>query len=217
MLLSTFANAKLPTILRTSALSLLSTCAEVDHLALLPWADELASAAIDLVQIESVASSPFRPEPAAKPEEPKRKVVLIDDDEPEEEAPKETGPRIVDDEPTAQDGKHPALRRAAVVFLGLLVASLIEAAGEGEGEAPSGEFQMRLPGSAASITPTASRRASPPSLAEPILERAGTVLRYVAHTDDDEVVRGQASEVVALVERLRVVKLTERISSSTLL
>ncbi|TXT03818.1 hypothetical protein VHUM_04339 [Vanrija humicola] len=218
VLLSTFANAKLPVILRTSALSLLSTCAEVDHLALLPWADELASAAVDLVQIESVASSPFRPETAAQPE-PTRKVVLIDDEEPEEEAPKETGPRIVDDEPTAQDSKHPALRRAAVVFLGLLVASLIEAAGEGDAAAAApGEFQLRLPNSGSSITPArAAPRPSPPSLAEPVLERAGTVLRYVAHTDDDEVVRGQASEVVALVERLRVVRLTDRISSSTLL
>ncbi|KAL1405390.1 hypothetical protein Q8F55_009021 [Vanrija albida] len=212
VLLSTFANAKLPTILRTSALSLLSTCAEVDHLALLPWADELASAAVDLVQIESVASSPFGPEPAAQPQ-PTRKVVLIDDDEPEEEAPKETGPRIVDDEPTAQDSKHPALRRAAVVFLGLLVASLIEAAGEGGEEAGSGEFQFRMPNAPVAIAPA---RQPAPTLAEPVLERAGTVLRYVAHTDDDEVVRGQASEVVALVDRLRVVRLGDRLSNTLL-
>jgi hypothetical protein len=120
-----FPNDKLPTVLRASSMSLLSTCAEMDHLALLPWSEHLIAGTIDLVQIESVASSPFRPprDETAAPE-PKRKVVLVDDEEPEAEPREaESAPRTVDVEPTrVGDSKHPALRRAALVFLGFMFA-----------------------------------------------------------------------------------------------
>lgn len=198
-----FRNANLPTILRTSALSLLSTGAEVDHLALLPWSNDLASAAVDLIQIESVASSPFRPSPApAAPTPAKPKVMLIDDDEPDPEPQAPETPRIVDEDPTAKDSKHPALRRAAVVFLGLLTASVIEASGEQE-PADEGEFKLRLPGQIQAAPKTERVNVG---LDKRTLDRAGTVLRYVAGTDRDEVVRGQAGEVVALVERLKAIE-----------
>lgn len=214
-----FPDTSLPTILRTSSLSLLSTCAEVDHLALLPWANELTSAAIDLVQIESVVSSPFRPE-AVKEEEPvapaRPKIVLVDDDEPEEEVAKEQTPRIVDEEPTAQDSKHPALRRAAVVFLGLLTASLIEAASPEQPPA-SDEFKLRLPNSSSQLQTRQSHARCTVTLQTPVLDRAANVLGYVAATDVDEVVRGQAGEVVALVQRLKSVQQLSSLSSRQLL
>lgn len=187
----------------------------MDHLALLPWADELTSAAIDLVQVETVTSAKEQPktEAEAKPEvKPKPKVVLIDD---EEEAPEEAEaqapapPRIIDEEPTTQDSKHPALRRAAIVFLGLLLASVIEAANNArDANKSSEEFQMRLPGSIAPRTTAGPASTSGPAFGLPsaTLERAATVLSYVAMTDVDEVVRGQAGEVVALVERLRMLR-----------
>lgn len=211
-LLRMFPDEKLPTILRTSALSLLSTAAESDHLALLPWAAELTSATIDLIQVESVTV----PKPVAEPEEikpsilTKPKIVLIDDEEPEDEAPQDTKPRIVDEEPTSQDSKHPALRRSAIVFLGLLVTSIIEASSEpDEG---MGEFKMRLPGS------EAPNKSSVPNfgLSPATIQRVMTVLSYVAHTDVDEVARSQAAEVVALVDRLRTVRLADEIQSKPL-
>lgn len=201
-----FRNANLPTILRTSALSLLSTGAEVDHLALLPWSNDLASAAVDLIQIESVASSPFRPTPApAAPAPTKPKVMLIDDDEPDPEPQAPETPRIVDEDPTAKDSKHPVLRRAAVVFLGLLTASVIEAS-SGEEQPASEEFKLRLPGQVQPRNTKPERGGADVGLDRRTLERAGTVLRYIAGTDQDEVVRGQAGEVVALVERLKAIE-----------
>jgi len=212
-LLSTFPDQSLPTILRTSALSLLSTAAEMDHLALLPWSNDLTSAAIDLVQVETV-TSPQHVKAESEPEalKPKPKVVLIDDEEPEEEAPVESKPRIVDEEPTKQDSKHPALRRAAVVLLGLLMASIIEASTETTQNKQQQEFQMRLPGSAPPPKQTPSFGLNPATL-----DRAANILRYVALTDVDEVVRGQASEVVALVERLKTVRATQEIGARKLL
>ncbi|BEJ07469.1 hypothetical protein CcaverHIS641_0407380 [Cutaneotrichosporon cavernicola] len=208
-LMGVFRDAGAPTVLRTSALSLLSTAAEEDHLALLPWAAELASAAVDLVQIESVTASPFKPSKAEPEPKPKPKVMLVEDDEPEPESePQEQGPRTIDADPTAADAKHPALRRAALVFLGLLAASLIEATQATQQE--SGEFKLRLPGQ---VHPEKKRNVT---LDKRVLDRAVTVLRYVAGTDVDEVTRGQAGEVVALVERLRTlegIREVERASS----
>jgi hypothetical protein len=193
--------------MRTSALSLLSACAEADHLSLLPWSNDLTSAAIDLVQVETVTlpKPKAEPEPEVKPNA-KPLVMLVDDDEPEEEAPAQAEPRVIDEEPTKLDSKHPALRRAAVVFLGLLLASVIEANQPNKSNT-SEEFTMRLPGSAPPKPKTAF------GLEPATLARTITVLRYVALTDVDEVVRGQAGEVVALAERLKTVAATQQMST----
>ncbi|GMK57294.1 hypothetical protein CspeluHIS016_0401280 [Cutaneotrichosporon spelunceum] len=198
-LMGVFRDAGAPTVLRTSALSLLSTAAEEDRLAVLPWAAELAVAAVDLVQVESVTASPFRPSQPEPESKPKPKVMLVDDDEPEPEPERqEEKPRTIDAEPTTADAKHPALRRAALVFLGLLVASLIEATHENQQE--SGEFKIRLPGQ------SHPKKELDVALDKRVLDRTVTVLRYVAGTDVDEVARGQAAEVVALVERLQTLE-----------
>ncbi|KAL7421953.1 hypothetical protein Q5752_003725 [Cryptotrichosporon argae] len=181
------------TVLRTSALSLLTTLAEVSPLALRSWSANLFGAAVDLVQIETVVNSPFRPAPPTA----RKKVVLVDDEEEPDDAP-----RTVDGEPTERDSKHPALRRAAVVFLGVLVAGLLEDdVGPGDGD---GGFVMRLPGQAAA-------RPARHSAVEPKdVVRARTVLAYVAKTDKDEVVRAQAGEVGTLLGRLSA---AERVTS----
>lgn len=196
-----FPNDKLPTVLRTSSLSLLSSSAEADHLSLLSWSDNLVSGAIDLIQLESVSSPPFRPprDETAAPK-PKRKVVLVDDEEPDEPRETESAPRTIDAEPTrVVDSKHPALRRAALVFLGLMFTSLIEARTE-ENERTVAEIRIRLPNESTDmgycIDPV-------------ILSRADTVLRYIAQTDVDEMVRLQATEVVGLAERLMTLSLPQ--------
>lgn len=223
-----FPDDRLPTVLRASALSLLSTAVESSHLALLPWMDEIVSGCLDLVQLESVSGG--KSQMQEEPEEEMKtttlreklnpKIQLIDDEpvepEPEEEKKPEK-PRIVDAEPTkANDSKHPALRRAAVYLLGLLVAALIEAAQEGP--APDAEFKMRLPGQTqigTDIKAKGQREVDPGAISPRTIDRAVNILRYVATVDDDEVVRGQSGEVVALLERLKVVQVTKGIASGS--
>lgn len=218
-----YPDERLPTVLRASALSLLSTAVESSHLALLPWMDELVSGCLDLVQLESVSGGA-----SGAPEEPQEemktttlreklnpKIQLIDDEPVEEDKPKDEKPRIVDAEPTkAHDSKHPALRRAAVYLLGLLVAALIEAAQEEP--APETEFKMRLPGQAeigTSIKAQSQREVDAGAISPRTIDRAVSILRYVAAVDDDDVVRGQSAEVVALLERLKVVQITKGTAS----
>ncbi|KAF8319706.1 hypothetical protein DL93DRAFT_2053341, partial [Clavulina sp. PMI_390] len=50
-----FRSKFLPTNLRSSAISVLATSAEVSSIALLPWAEELTSGMVDLLQLESVS------------------------------------------------------------------------------------------------------------------------------------------------------------------
>jgi hypothetical protein len=88
----------LPTALRTSALSLLGQCADTNDLALLPYAADLTSAMIDLLQIERGIND------------------------------KETGgafrvesPSTMDGTSTTRNARFPPFRRAALHFLALLV------------------------------------------------------------------------------------------------
>lgn len=218
-----FPNESLPTVLRASALSLLSTAVEVDHLALLPWMDDLVGGCLDLVQLETQQGGV--PQPAEPEEEMKTttlreklnpKIQLIDDEEPAEELveKKPEKPRIVDAEPTQKDSKHPALRRAAVYLLGLVIASLIEAAQEEP--APETEFKMRLPGQLDPISTQRKRTGNAPGdISSRTIQRGINILRYTVAVDDDEVVRGQSAEVVALLERLNEVQFTKGIASGS--
>ena len=223
-----YPDASLPTVLRSSALSLLSTAVESSHLALLPWMDEVVSGCLDLIQLESVSGGKSAPE---QPEEPEMKtttlreklnpkIQLVDDEEVEEEKkPEPEKPCIVDAEPTkANDSKHPALRRAAVYLLGLLVATLIEAAMEEPQQET--EFKMRLPGQtdiSTDIRPSGQvqQQVDVGAISPWTIDRAVNILRYVASVDDDDVVRGQSAEVVALLERLKMVQVTKGIASGS--
>ncbi|TYJ55727.1 hypothetical protein B9479_003635 [Cryptococcus floricola] len=140
ILMAIFPDTNLATAIRSSALSLLTTCAKASYFSLLPWATDLTNAAIDLIQLESVAVSPFKPGPlhTAAPPPPSwknplaggRKVQLVEDEPAlsadglsmsageEEQQRKVADPWIEDAEPIAiNDSKHPLLRRAAISFL----------------------------------------------------------------------------------------------------
>lgn len=237
VLSKTFPDQNLPTVLRSSSLSILSTCAEADPLALTRYSDDLVNAAIDLIQIESVPSSSFRPPPVQTPsltEEEKgtaahrkKKVVLIEDDESDLDEPtdeKHTAeidrPRIVDPEPTSRgDSKHPTLRRSALTFLGhLLLATVNDQTEEHQRQVDKATstssnniglegamFQMRLPGQAPIMhgSSTLSIRGGTFMNAK-TMNKAETVLGYVALTDDDEIVRAQAREVGLLLSELKL-------------
>ncbi|CAL1711574.1 unnamed protein product [Somion occarium] len=103
----------LPTILRTSALSLLAQCANTNTLALLPYTTELIEAMIDLLQIESVPVKPSAPHAG-----PEKQFDMP--------AEKETSKATVDTQPTAANSKFPPLRRAALYFLSMLTRAYIE-------------------------------------------------------------------------------------------
>jgi hypothetical protein len=100
----------------------------------------------------------------------------------------------VDSEPIkAGDSKHPSLRRAALVFLGLLFASLIEAR-MNEDEKNEKDQEIRL------HVETSPKRTSPQVGFEAVA-RAEAILGYVAQTDVDEMTRMHAAEVVVLLQR----------------
>ncbi|KAI0262307.1 hypothetical protein BC834DRAFT_828992 [Gloeopeniophorella convolvens] len=116
--------AHAPTTLRTSALSLLATCADTADLALLPYARDLVDAMLDLLQIEGArAAAQTSPPPSADGTTPALSM---------------------DAQPTAADARFPPLRRAALHFLGLLVRAYTRRALAADGtDAGVPEFPAR--------------------------------------------------------------------------
>lgn len=92
-------NANIPTLLRTSSISLLADCVDTWPLALLPYIQDLCFGFIDLLQVETTAS----------------KNVLRRD---EVESNGSMSLTTMDSDPTLKDSKVPALRRSAIHFLG---------------------------------------------------------------------------------------------------
>jgi len=88
-LLAIVRNADIPTVLRTSSISLLADCVDTWPLALLPYTQDLCFGFIDLLQVETLAKN-IR-------------------------GPMET---TMDGDPTLKNSKIPALRRSAIHFLG---------------------------------------------------------------------------------------------------
>ncbi|KAI0638028.1 hypothetical protein C8Q77DRAFT_405922 [Trametes polyzona] len=102
-----------PTVLRTSAISLLALCVKTNALAVLPYTVDFADAMIDLLQVESVPATQKKPAARSEPES---------DAKADEKAPQESPPPppTMDSEPTSVNTKFPPLRRAALHFLSLL-------------------------------------------------------------------------------------------------
>ncbi|KAF8843139.1 hypothetical protein BDN67DRAFT_964783 [Paxillus ammoniavirescens] len=115
-LISVFRSSYAPTILRTSAISLLTECVKTSLVAVLGYINELSTGMIDLLQVEMVPVSqlPSREDEAekTKTEEPREKEAL-------------------DSKPVAVDSKLPPLRRAALHFWTLLLHQLTQAVYDG--------------------------------------------------------------------------------------
>ncbi|KDQ64472.1 hypothetical protein JAAARDRAFT_116363 [Jaapia argillacea MUCL 33604] len=108
-LFQVFRARSLPTTLQTSALSLLGQCAKTSVLALLPFASDLCSGVIDLLQLENVPMAP----PAKSADEESGS----------------SGPSSMDAQPTSTYSKFPPFRRAALHFFTLFLrASLVQRA-----------------------------------------------------------------------------------------
>ncbi|KAI9001411.1 hypothetical protein BD414DRAFT_519479 [Trametes punicea] len=101
-----------PTVLRTSAISLLAQCVKTNALAVLPYAVELADAMIDLLQVESVSAAQRKPPPRSDSE--------VNAQEGGKEPPQPPQTVTMDSQPTSTNSKFPPLRRAALHFLSLL-------------------------------------------------------------------------------------------------
>ncbi|KAI0368111.1 hypothetical protein BV20DRAFT_1045207 [Pilatotrama ljubarskyi] len=100
-----------PTVLRTSAISLLAQCVKTNALAILPYTVDFADAMIDLLQVESVPVTQRKPPSRSGSES---------DAKQSEDAPQQPPPTM-DSQPTSANTKFPPLRRAALHFLSLLV------------------------------------------------------------------------------------------------
>ena len=102
-------SSDIPTTLRTSSLSLLSTCVNTFPLAMLGYVEDLSSAMIDLLQIES-ATLAHDSETKTKTPSEKGSALLEGDER-----------QTMDSSPTSKNPKFPPLRRAAIQFLSVLI------------------------------------------------------------------------------------------------
>jgi hypothetical protein len=181
-MLRVFPQAHLPTVLRASSLSILSTCVDVDWKATLPWVQDLLGGCLDLLQLESVRSS--------------RRREL----DPQADASNHVGEPI-----RGHDSKHPALRRAALVFVG----QLFNAVGMSQKEEYDTANAPRGYSRAISVNIGADQRnyatgvCSPPLLHLGLLQKASNVLGHLQATDVDSLAAHQAGEALSLLRQLR--------------
>jgi hypothetical protein len=165
--------------MRASSLSILSTCVDVDWRAILPWVQDLLGACLDLLQLESVrpVANSKRAKDASASEEPIR----------------------------PNDSKHPALRRAALVFIGQLFDA-VAISEKSEREATilssqsSGSPSVRLTSNQGLRESVAY---APPAIHPGLMQKAGNVLGYLEATDVDSLAAHQAGEALALLRQLR--------------
>ncbi|KAI0723142.1 hypothetical protein C8Q76DRAFT_767130 [Earliella scabrosa] len=166
-----------PTVLRTSAISLLAQCAKISPLAVLPYLTDLTDAMVDLLQVESVQVAPraaaARPGTASEKEGEVAEAAQGAEADPPKSQP---APRM-DSHPTSTNTKFPPLRRAALHFLSLLVR--------------------------ACTTRVYETGSADGSLLPPVtMKRARTTLGYIAATDADDVVRVMARETIEGLDQL---------------
>jgi len=101
----------IPTVLRTSSLSILSDCISTCPLAVFPYINDLSQAMIDLLQVETVSVSSSQP-PDKQDRSPKKTSTKMDADLSNQE---------MENQPLSTNSKLPPLRRAALHFLVLLI------------------------------------------------------------------------------------------------
>lgn len=101
----------LPTVLRTSSLSILSDCISICPLAVFPYINGLSEAMIDLLQVETVSMSNSRP-PDKQDGSPRKTSTSTDADISNQE---------MENQPLSTNSKLPPLRRAGLQFLVLLI------------------------------------------------------------------------------------------------
>lgn len=194
-LLSLFRESRAPVILRTSAISLLSECISTCARVVERYTEEIAEGTLDLVLVEMTVATPT-PRPRAKVNEKKMKMdagVNMGEAEPEPASTPqpECPPDPLDISPLSASSKIPALRRAALHFLALLVRVLTqEAYARGGGSWNGVQIRGIYGGKTGAYT---SYEGEP--LPREFMRRARTVLEYIAAVDEDTIVRVMAREL----------------------
>ncbi|KAM0752394.1 hypothetical protein T439DRAFT_379460 [Meredithblackwellia eburnea MCA 4105] len=209
----------LPTPFRASALTILATMVESGPKAMLPAADTIAEACLTLLSVESVPLKPKTPSLKGTTIQSSSKPLIVevdsdDDEETEQPALDKNGkPKVPEEtpDPGSSDAKsQPSLRRAALLFLGLLFRTsrrLQEDRYESSSSSalPGGlGATIRMPGSRGweSVGISIRSRSNTGSNLVGIetRRRARTVLGYIQQTDEDGLVRFQAGEVLEELE-----------------
>lgn len=117
----------------------------------------------------------------------------------ESKAPSEPVPEPV----RTHDSKHPALRRAALVFMG----QLFNAMAVSEQSDQEVTAAQQAPQGTPAITLAAGRISESfqyrPPIHPGLMQRAGNVLGYLQATDVDSLAAHQAGEALALLRQLR--------------
>ena len=167
-------SSDIPTTLRTSSLSLLSTCINTFPLATLPYVEDLSTAMIDLLQIESVPLAHDHKPNIKTPNNPiESGSESLEDSELTEEL------QTMDSNPTSKNSKFPPLRRAAIHFLSLVV----QAATRQLYDQPGTDISMIFP--------------------RILLDRLKITLGYISSSDADDVVRLMAREATEGLKQLQ--------------
>ncbi|KAG1754005.1 uncharacterized protein EDB91DRAFT_1101110 [Suillus paluster] len=197
-LLSLLRKPRAPVVLRTSAISLLSECVNTCARVVERYTGEIAEGMLDLVIVEMTVATPTL-RPTAKVEGKKTdKDTEVStgkpDAEPTPTPQPQRPPDPLDISPLNTSPKVPALRRAALHFLALLVRALMQEAYERGGTGGGSWSGVQIRGIYGGQTGafTADEGGSlPPGF----IRRARTVLGYIAAVDEDTVVRVMAREV----------------------
>lgn len=192
-------NNDVPTVLRSSAISILATITDVSIVALAPWLDLLIAGAADVLRLELVPLSAARVAPT---EGPRPAVHEDSEDDRKEKIDQHT---IEDNVPaTTLSTKAPTLRRSALHFISLVLRTLIQEAYNSHEEEASGTNPAIAPSitvSSARIRNTTTSKLSQINVDRELLGRIGTVIRYARDVDVDMIVRDQAAECSELLDQ----------------
>ncbi|KAG8763585.1 hypothetical protein FRC11_001154 [Ceratobasidium sp. 423] len=117
----------LPTVLRSSALSILAQCVETSPVSVTAWTDDILSGMLDILQLESMQAVPLSRK--AREETRRQEVPKLDS--------------VVDSKPQEVDSKLPPLRRSALLCFALVMRSMVEGVYEGNHPAQLGNLRSK--------------------------------------------------------------------------
>lgn len=211
-LISLLREPRAPVVLRMSAISLLSECVNTCARVVERYTEGIAEGMLDLILVEMTMTTPT-PRPAAREEGKKTgkgEEVSVGQSEPvpTPQSKPERHVDALDISPLSTTPKVPALRRAALHFLALLLRVLTQEVYErdtGQGGSGWRGVQIRsIYGGETGMYDSGQILVHDGGPLTPgFIRRARTVLGYVAAVDEDAVVRVMAREVGEGLEGLQ--------------
>ena len=180
-LLAVLSNNEQPTILRTSAFSILASCYEQVPLALIGYSESLLAAALTILSLESrpmkhsvsKEGPPLQEEVEEQDQQELADLMASFNVTKPKRRPEETA------SPVSTDTQHPALRRSALLFIALLARAELNARHHSASNRHQGIFPRDQ------------------------TDRALTVVGYVEQVDADKLVKHQAREAIEELQELQ--------------